>query len=67
MLTFNHKIAHEFNKRVDEAVARQTEYLAGGQISTLEQYKSVTGELRGLNEARGLLNEAIAICEGKRG
>jgi hypothetical protein len=66
MLTFNHKVAYEFNKLLDAAVARGTESIVSGQLPH-EVYKSMTGEIRGLNLARELLDEAIAICEGKRG
>ena len=64
MLTFNMRVAHEFDKLIKERVEPLSEAVVGGQLSESE-YKHWTGQIRGLREAPELLAEAISICEGK--
>lgn len=40
-------------KQSDEKVSQLTEFLASGRAASLEEYKSLCGEIRGLLIARG--------------
>lgn len=65
MLTFNHRVASEFSKLLAERTGSLAEGVLGGRLEDIAAYKLLTGHIRGLKDAEEILQEAIAICEGK--
>jgi len=65
MLTFNDRILHEFKKLVTERSEAMASDILSGALGDIADYKNRTGQLRGLQEGVGLLEDAISICEGK--
>ena len=44
-----------------------TDNLASGQIGSYDHYRWTTGVIQGLRNALDDLNDAISICEGRKG
>jgi hypothetical protein len=67
MLTFNMQLAKEFGKLVDERIGALIEILTSGTVQDYGGYQKVVGQVQSLKEAKDLMEEALSICEGKRG
>jgi hypothetical protein len=67
MLTFNMQLAREFGKLTDERIDALTEVLTSGTIPDYGAYQKVVGQVQAFKEAKDLMEEALSICEGKRG
>jgi hypothetical protein len=67
MLTFNHQVLREFEKLQQDRMQALTDNLASGQIGSYDHYRWTTGVIQGLRNALDDLNDAISICEGRKG
>lgn len=67
MLTFNMQLAKEFGKLVDERIEVLIEVLTSGTVQDYGAYQKVVGQVRSLKESKEMMEEAVSICEGKRG
>lgn len=65
MLTFNHRVAGEYEKIVNARIEQLSGDVLAGMLDDMGVYRALTGEIRALRQSVDLLNEAIAICEGK--
>lgn len=67
MLTFNMQLAKEFGKLVDERIGVLIEVLTSGTVQDYGTYQKVVGQVQSLKESKEMMEEAVSICEGKRG
>lgn len=67
MLTFNMQLAKEFGKLVDERIGVLIEVLTSGTVQDYGAYQKVVGQVQSLKESKEMMEEAVSICEGKRG
>ena len=65
MLTFNHRIAYEFDKLVKARTDAIASNLVSGHVPDMEYLRRCQGEAAGLELAREFLQEALSICEGR--
>jgi len=65
LLTFNHRVTHEFGKLIKARMDHITESLIDGSSLPEMQIRRLQGEAAGLRLAEDLLADAIAICEGE--
>ena len=65
MATYNVRVASELSKLIDEQIAKLKDDLAAGLLESMEHYKHITGQVLGLRTSQSLIDEAIAICEGR--
>lgn len=65
MLTFNHRIAYEFDRLVKARISAISDLVVDGDVPDMERLRRYQGQVAGLREATELLEEAISISEGK--
>ena len=63
MLTFNHRIAHEFEKLVKLRVDNVTQSVVGNATLSVEQLRYMQGQIAVFAECLEILDDAISICE----
>ncbi len=63
MLTFNHRIAREFDRLITERQDYETGILVNGNATDMPHYSRVVGRIEAFRDAREFLAEAIATCE----
>lgn len=57
------KIANVLVKQIDDKVLQLQEALSDGRIETLDEYKKVCGEVRGLLTARNYITDLNKVME----
>jgi hypothetical protein len=64
-LTYQTKVVQVFERLLDEEIEHLKEALSSGSINSLDGYTKVAGKIAGLRSAKELIEEAVAICDGK--
>jgi uncharacterized protein YaaR (DUF327 family) len=57
------KIANVLVKQIDDKVLQLQEALSDGRVETLDEYKKVCGEVRGLLTARNYITDLNKVME----
>lgn len=66
MQTYNSLLLKEARRLIDDQVFGLTASIAAGALSSYEEYKYYAGRIAGLRDAADLLDEAVAILDGKK-
>lgn len=66
MQTYNSTLAQELKRLLDAEVFALSATLAAGALGNFEEYKYYAGKIAGLRDAADLIDEAVAILDGKQ-
>lgn len=66
MQTYNSALSQEFKRLLEAEIRSLSEALSAGALSTFEEYKYYAGKIAGLRDAADLIDEAVAILDGKQ-
>lgn len=66
MQTYNSALSQELKRLLDARVLDLTATLAAGALSNFDEYKNYAGRIAGLREAADLIDEAVAVLDGKQ-
>lgn len=66
MQTYNSTLALELKRLLDTEIFGLSATVSAGALGTFEEYKYYAGKIAGLRDAVDLIDEAIAILDGKK-
>jgi hypothetical protein len=66
MQTYNSLLSQETRRLIDLQIFNLTASIAAGALGSYEEYKYYAGKIAGLRDAADLLDEAVAILDGKK-